>query len=172
VQVLPETTYPVRRFNVQVPDVRSFQKRYEALVPDLPQPQVHDLVEKGAPWSAMEDLINEVAPYDFLIYFRNDVTPVMRTAGDSAECIAYLMGNHVVAETMFRHDPRAMLYAPLHTLIWGDPFGNAWFTVDQPSSQFGSLGSDEVLKVGKDLDRKLARLLEALDAPIPALVDH
>ena len=30
------------------------------------------------------------------------------------------MGNVTIAEQMFRHDPRAMLYAPLRTVIWED----------------------------------------------------
>jgi hypothetical protein len=30
------------------------------------------------------------------------------------------MGNHTIAEQMFRYDPRAMLYAPLRTIIWED----------------------------------------------------
>lgn len=60
--------------------------------------------------------------------------PLMQAAGDEAECIAYLMGNHVVAERMFRHDPRAIL------------------TVDQPTTQFGSFGIDEVSRVGDELD--------------------
>jgi uncharacterized protein (DUF302 family) len=79
------------------------------------------------------------------------------------------MGNHVMAETMFRHDPRAMLYAPLRTLIWEDQDGNAWFTVDQPSSQFGSPG-EQLSQVGRYLDQKLEALLEALHAPIPNLI--
>lgn len=76
----------------------------------------------------------------------------MQAAGDEAECIAYLMGNHVVAERMFRHDPRAMLYAPLRTVVWEDSFGDAWFTVDLPTTQFGSFGIDEVSRVGDELD--------------------
>jgi Domain of unknown function DUF302 len=88
-------------------------------------------------------------------------------AGDDADCVAYLMGNHVTAERMFRHDPRAMLYAPLRTMIWEDSTGGAWFTVDQPSTQFGSLGIPEVSKVGVELDRELAALLQALDVDVP-----
>ncbi len=63
----------------------------------------------------MVGLIDAHAPNGFLIYFRNDVQPVMSAAGDRADCIAYLMGNHIIAERMFRYEPRAMLYAPLHT---------------------------------------------------------
>jgi uncharacterized protein (DUF302 family) len=115
----------------------------------------------------MVDLIDTTAPYSFLIYHREDVHPVMTNAGDTSDCVAYLMGNHVIAETMFRHDPRAMLYAPLRTLIWEDPDGHAWFTADQPSTQFASLGAREVQAVGEDLDRKLALLLAALEVPVP-----
>src|ERR1700747_3165699 len=86
----------------------------------------------------------------------------MQLAGDEQDCIAYLMGNVTIAEQMFRHEPRAMLYAPLHAVIWEDAHERAWFTADQPSTQFGSFGIPAVSAVGVELDRKLAALLEAL----------
>ncbi|HUE29012.1 MAG TPA: DUF302 domain-containing protein, partial [Solirubrobacteraceae bacterium] len=128
---------------------------------------VEDLVSHGAPWSEMVELIERSAPHGFLIYFRNDVHPVMALGGDRADCVAYLMGNHIFAERMFRHDPRAMMYAPLHTVIWEDHDGKAWFTVDQPSAQFGSFGIPAVTEVGIELDHKLTALLEALAVPVP-----
>ena len=94
----------------------------------------------------------------------------MELAGDTSRCTAYLMGNHVIAERMFRYDPRAMMYAPLHTVIWEDREGRAWFTIDQPSAQFGSFGIPEVGEVGVELDRKVAVLLEALSVPVPELL--
>ena len=90
-----ETTHAVRRLNVPVSGVRKFQRAYEAAVPDLPLREVQELLSRGAPRQEMIDLINGRAPNGFLIYFRNDVHPVMRAAGDSADCIAYLMGNHL-----------------------------------------------------------------------------
>ena len=69
---------------------------------------------------------------------------------------------------MFRHDPRIMLYAPLRTVIWEDHTGDAWFTLDQPSSQFASFGIPEITDVGFELDRKLAALLQALDVAVPS----
>jgi uncharacterized protein (DUF302 family) len=162
-----EASFGVRRLSVPVPGVREFQTRYEEAVPDLPLVTVKDMVKRRAPWSEMLELIDASAPYGFLIYFRNDVHPVMDLAGDTQDCVAYLMGNHTIAERMFRHDPRALLYAPLRTLIWEDADGNAWFTADQPSTQFGSLGIPEVAKVGIELDRKLATLLEGLSVPVP-----
>ena len=84
-----------------------------------------------------------------------------------ADCIAYVMGNHVIAERMFRHDARATMYAPLHTVVWEDQHGDAWFTVDQPSKQFASFDIAEIAEVGIELDHKLAALLDALAVPAP-----
>ncbi len=95
-------------------------------MPELPLADVEGLGSRRAPWSEMVELIDAAAPHGFVIYFRNDVHPVMALAGDSADCVSYLMGNHTIAERMFRHDPRAMLYAPLHTVIWEEADGSAW----------------------------------------------
>jgi len=165
--VEPVTWFGTRRLTVPIPGVRTFQARYERAVPNLPVDSVKQLVASDAPWSAMVEMIDAAAPHGFLIYFKNDLHAVMANAGHTADCVAYLMGNHVIAEKMFRHDPRAMLYAPLRTLIWEDPEGRAWFTADQPSTQFASLGIPEVEAVGEELDRKLALLLEELEVPLP-----
>jgi uncharacterized protein (DUF302 family) len=163
-----DSDYKVHRLNVSVPGVREFKAAYERAVPDVPAGEVLALAEAGAPWSQMLALIERSAHYGFLIYFRNDVHRVMQAAGDEADCIQYLMGNHTIAERMFRYDPRAMLYAPLHTVIWEDSTGRAWFTFDQPSTQFSSFGRPEIDAVGVELDRKLATLLDALGVEVPA----
>jgi hypothetical protein len=96
---MPHLTLPI-------PGVREFQSRYEAALPDLPVAAVEDLVSRKVPGSEMVELMERSAPQGFLIYFRNDVHPVTALAGDCADCVACLMGNHVIAERMFRHDPR------------------------------------------------------------------
>jgi hypothetical protein len=160
-------SYTATRLTVEVPGVREFQRDYEQAVPFNPVEEVASLVERGATWTEMLDLIAGSAPHGFLLYWRNDVHPVMQLAGDQNDCVAYLMGNHTSAEQMFRYDPRTMLYAPLRTVIWEDGDGRAWFTVDQPSTQFASLGIAGVSTVGVELDRKLAALLEVLGAEVP-----
>ena len=144
-------TYVVRRLTVEVPGVREFQRLYEQAVPADPLEEVVALVGRQRAGQRFEMQHAEWATDGFLIYFRNDVHPVMELAGDENDCIAYLMGNVTIAERMFRHDPRAMLYAPLHTAIWEDEHGRAWFTADQPSTQFGSFGIPAVSAVGVEL---------------------
>jgi len=163
-------SYAVNRLNVEVSSVREFQLLYEEAVPANPLRDIVALVQRGANWGEVLDAHAEWAPHGFLIYFRNEVHPVMQLAGDQNDCIAYLMGNVTIAERMFRHDPRAMLYAPLHTAIWEDAHGRAWFTADQPSTQFGSFGIPAVSAVGVELDRKLAALLEVLRVEVPAVL--
>jgi hypothetical protein len=80
--------YQAPRLTLPVPGVREFQERYEAAVPDLPLQAVEDLVSRRAPWSEMVELIDRSAPHGFLIYFRNDVHPVLTLAGDPADCVA------------------------------------------------------------------------------------
>jgi Domain of unknown function DUF302 len=160
-------TYNATRLNVEVPGVREFQKLYEQAVPANPVNEIAALVGRGASWPEVIDAHAEFAPHGFLIYWRNDVHGVMQLASDENDCIAYLMGNVTIAEQMFRHDPRVMLYAPLRTVIWEDAQARAWFTVDQPSTQFASFGFPAVSAVGVELDRKLAELLEALRVEVP-----
>jgi hypothetical protein len=160
-------SYVTTRLTVEVPGVREFQKRYEQAVPVDPSRELAALVDRGASWAEVLELHADHALHGFLIYWRSDIHAVMQLAGDNADCIAYLMGNVTIAEQMFRHDARAVLYAPLPTVIWEDDAGHAWFTVDQPSTHLGSLGIPEVSAIGLELDRKLAGLLESLRVEVP-----
>jgi hypothetical protein len=144
-----------------------FRARYEQAVPLVPLGEVRALAARHAPWQEMLDLMARVAPLGFLIYHAIDADPVMPLAGDRAFCVSYLMGNHTIAERMFRYEPAVLLYAPLRTAIWGAPEGPAHFTFDQPSNQFASFGNPEITAVGVELDRKMATLLDNLHVPVP-----
>jgi hypothetical protein len=159
----------VNRLTVDVPaSLEEFQQQYEQAVPPVPLEQVEALVARGAPWSEMLELIGKEAPLGFLIYWRNDLHPVMRLAGDTAQGVFYLMGNHILAERMYRYQPAVMLYAPLHTMIWPSPGGDTHFTFDRPSDQFSSFGTPQITQVGIELDKKLAALLAHLGLAVPS----
>ena len=78
------------------------------------------------------------------------------------------MGNHAIAHRMYIHNPAVMLYAPLRTAISEDGSGSAWFSIEQPSTHFSSFGDTAITEVGRELDAKVADLLEYLGAPVPA----
>jgi hypothetical protein len=165
--------YVVHRMTIPTGMVQSdFRARFEDAVPPLPLDQVRELVSRGAPWGEMVDLVGRTAPRGFLRYWANDVDPVVRLAGDSSSAVAYLMGNHVIMERMFRYEPSVVMYAPLHVAIWSRSDGQAFFTIDKPSDQFGSFADPRVTAVGGELDAKLAQLLEHLRLRVPDILSQ
>jgi uncharacterized protein (DUF302 family) len=124
------------------------------------------MVARSATWDEIVTRTNEIAPFGFINYWKNDVRGIMGAAGDKTPCIAYLMGNHTIAERMFRHDARIMNYAPLRVEITEHPTGIVRFTVDQPSTLFASFGNAAITAVGLELDVKLATLLHHLGTKV------
>ena len=92
----------------------------------------------------------------------------MRLAGDTAKGTFYLMGNHTIAERMYRYEPAVMQYAPLQIMIWENPDGATHFTFDPPSDQFGSFGVPAVAAVGAELNQKLVACSTTSACPSPS----
>jgi hypothetical protein len=161
--------HQVRRLAVPVGEgFDDFRDRFEQSVPRFDAERFEALEREGAGWEAVLRATAENAPHDFIRYHTSDVGSLMRLAGDPPRCSSYLMGNHTIAERMYRHDPGVMLYAPLRTAIHEDAGGTTWFSVDQPSTRFASFGDPAIGAVGLELDHKLAALLEHLGVPAPA----
>jgi uncharacterized protein (DUF302 family) len=140
-----------------------FRARYEEAVPELDSQRLAALVRRSARWE--EVVADTAAAHGFLIYWRSDLSPLMSLAGDTSRCTAYLMGNHTIAERMYRHDPSVMQYVPLHTVIYVDAEDRTRFAVDQPSTLFSGFAQSQIAEVASELDHKLAALLEALGVP-------
>ncbi len=139
-----------------------FLTDFEAAAPPYDSVRVSQIVESGGSWDDVLAQAAGNAPNDLMVYAKIDATPLFAVAGHHVKAVEYLLGNHVIAETMFRHDPRAMLYAPLRVLVYSDHDGNAVFSMDQPGQAFGSLGIAEVTEVGLGLDRKVSNLLRVI----------
>ncbi|WIM87064.1 DUF302 domain-containing protein [Candidatus Mycobacterium wuenschmannii] len=134
----------------------------ERAAPPIDQSALGRIAADGGNWDDVRAAAAENAPHDLIRYAKIDLRGYFPIAGHRTPAVEYLIGNHVIAETMYGHDPKAMLYAPLRMLVYGDDAGNAVFTMDQPGPAFGSLGIDEVASVGVDLDRKVVNLLEVI----------
>lgn len=165
-------THPVNRLTIPIDEeFVVFRGRYEAAVPAVDYVRMAGLVADRAPWTTVLQDTAAIAPHGFLRYWTLEVAPIMGLAGHTEPCVEYLMGNHTIAERMYRHDPAAMLYAPLRTVLHEDERGAVRFVVDQPSTHFASFGVTEITAVGEELDRLLAELLSALGAPVPSVLE-
>jgi hypothetical protein len=130
--------------------------------PPVDRAVVQQIAERGGGWDDVLAAAAINAPNELMVYAKIDALPYLALAGHTTKAVEYLLGNHTIAETMFRHDPKILLYAPLRLLIHADAEGNAVFSMDQPSAGFGSLGIAEVTTVGESLDRKVANLLRVI----------
>jgi hypothetical protein len=166
VQAVP---HEVNRLTIGVSaPFQEFRERYERAVPPFDVTRFEKLIKDNADWDTVLRATAQNAPHDFIIYWSHDFSPLMRLAGERWPCVEYLMGNHTIAQRMYHRDPAILLYAPLRTMIYENPEGTTCFAVDQPSTRFSSFGDPDITEVGVELDRKLAALLEHLDAPVPA----
>jgi uncharacterized protein (DUF302 family) len=143
-------------------EFEKFLTGFEAAAPAFDPVPLQRIVESGGTWDEVRAAVARNAPNELMVYAKIDATPLLGVAGHDVKAVEYLLGNHVIAETMFRHDPKALLYAPLRLLVYSDAEGNAVFSMIRPSSAFGSLGIAEVTEVGLSLDRKVANLLRVI----------
>jgi hypothetical protein len=147
-----------------------FRDRFESAVPTWDRERGSALVNRKASWPEVVAEASTSAPHDFLLYWKLDLAPLMSLAGNTRRATEYLIGNHVIAETMYRHDPGVALYVPLRCAIY-ESGGGARFSIEQPSTNLSVLGRDEINSVGIELDRKVARLLAALNVEVPKVLN-
>jgi hypothetical protein len=156
--------HPTRRLVVALPrPYDEAREQYESLVPEV------DLARhlRAASWQAAIELAESNAPHGFMRYHRSDITAAMTGSPSRWNATQYLMGNHIIAERMFRHDPSVMLHAPLRTLLYTDPDGGTRLAVDQPSLLFASYENPDIADVGRELDALLGRLITLLGGDTP-----
>jgi len=157
----------VNRFVIDTDDTfDDLRQRFESLVPTIDFAELTDVIESGD-LSRVRQYTAEHAPNSFVNFWTFDPTPMMALVGHRTRAITYMVGNNVIAETMFRHDPGVMLYAPLRTAIYEDNAGGVHLSIDQPSSRFASFADPRITEVGSVLDTKLAALLRLLGVPVP-----
>ncbi|WP_233165431.1 DUF302 domain-containing protein [Mycobacterium sp. AT1] len=158
--------YQTRRLDIGLPSLYDQARdNFERLVPEVDYARFFQL----ANWQAHLELAEINAPHGFMFYNRIDVSAVLANAPSAPwKATQYLMGNHTIAERMFRHDPSIMLHAPLRALIYADREGHTHFTIDQPSSLFDSYDSPAVSAVGVELDELAAQLIHLLGGQPPS----
>jgi uncharacterized protein (DUF302 family) len=140
----------------------AFCDAFESLAPLFDGAAIERITAGGGSWDDVRAAVTANAPNGLMVFASIDAGPLMAAAGHRTHATEYLLGNHVVAETMFRHNPLALLYAPLRILVYSDDRDQAVFSLDQPSTLFASLGDSRITQVGHDLDTKVIDLLALL----------
>lgn len=144
---------------------QSLRTRFESLVPDIEFEKLSEVIATGD-LAKVGEYTASRTPNSVANFWTFDPTLMMKLAGSPNELVTYMVGNNVIAETMFRHYPGVMLYAPLRFAIY-TAGGRTFLSIDQPSTRFDSFGDPQIAEVGRLLDTKVAELLRLLELPIP-----
>ncbi len=168
---MPTIAHQVNRFVLDTGGTfDGLRERFESLVPTIDFAELTTVIETGD-LAAVQQYTAAHAPHSFVNFWTLDATPMMTLAGNRARAVTYMVGNNVIAETMFRHDPGVMLYAPMRVAIYEDSDGAVHLSLDQPSTRFGSFGDARIAQVGAQLDAKIATLLRLLEVSVPPELD-
>ena len=111
--------------------------------------------------STAEEVIGaQAGPSDFMIFATYDHGALLNIKHAPQKAKQYVVGNPLIAARMTEHDIRAALYAPLRVLVYEDADGKLHVEYDLPSTLFGQFHNSQVDAVAKELDAKLARLVQ------------
>ncbi|QBR01367.1 DUF302 domain-containing protein [Paraburkholderia pallida] len=140
-------------------DFGAFTQHLEALLGRFDPSSLKALLQTD-PAAADARLAKMEGDQGLMIFSTQNHGMVLNIAGAPRQAIRYNIGNPRVAMQMTRHDIRAGLYAPLSVLVYEAAPGTVRVEYDQPSTLFGQFGNADVAAVGRELDGKLARVVE------------
>jgi uncharacterized protein (DUF302 family) len=142
-------------------------KPYDALVAALfddvgatPVP-IEQLGTTTQGWSEYDSAVSQyVGPSGFMLFGTFDHGGWIGKAGIDRKVLRVIIGNPLIAITMIRHDVTAGLFAPVELLITDEPGGGSALTYLRPSSLMVVEDNPPLLTAARELDAKLAALIE------------
>jgi hypothetical protein len=146
--------------HVEVRSTLSAQEVHNRLLAVLPRldRRLVDMAHRGDKEAAERE--RRDGPPLWLFEVR-DMGSLLALEGRTARVYQYEIGNPLTAESMVRYHPGAAQYAPLRVVLYEENGGSV-IAYDRPSDLFGQFGDERVTKVGHDLDRELATVLEKI----------
>ena len=84
---------------------------------------------------------------------------ILRVQGKPALAVRFLIGHPLTAARMTQHGIGTGLYAPLSLLVAGDE-GGTFLEYDRPSTLFGQFENPGIDEVARELDEKMAALVD------------
>src|SRR5271155_1998155 len=139
----------IARIDAQVghPDMATFHKNFSAAQNETEMEQVVDPVTR---------------PNGIMEFTRFDLGEVLRkeSGASTPRILRIVAGNPLIMKEMVKHVPDAGSYAPVTILIEERP-DSVRLSYDRMASYLAPYGNSDALKVARDLDTKIERILTA-----------
>ncbi|WP_158861906.1 hypothetical protein [Leifsonia sp. AG29] len=168
-----ERIVPVTASRIELEAEMPFERLRSALeaeVPAVDRRLLSGLMREGAPWRRLVAELAGPGIHGLVRFWEEHPTPVMKVGGADTPSALYLLGEYGVMARMFRHDPGALLYAPVRLELHARGAGRTVLAFEQPSASLRTFGNNKITQAGFELDRMLGDLLEELGLPRPSVL--
>ena len=152
----------VQRFSINSP--KSFEEVMASMDAAIGRPNMQQFREETSEAKSIQELegivSRAVGPSGLMEFARFDIGEVLRKerGRGAPRSIRILAGNPLIMKQMVKYVPDAASYAPITILVDERPDA-VYLSYDRMVSFLASYGSDEALKVARDLDAKVEALL-------------
>jgi len=156
-----------RQVNMQrwsITSQRPFDAVVAAVEAAIGRPNMLEFVAKmtaATSYDEMQKVVHDsVSEIGLMEFMRLDHGAILRKAGGDGnlKSVRLILGNPLIMQSMTRLVPDAGSYAPVTVLIDQRPDG-VHLSYDEMASVLAAYGNAEALKIARDLDSKLERLL-------------
>jgi len=164
---LRKTKMQTRQVNMQrwsITSQRPFDAVVAAVEAAIGRPNMLEFVAKmtaATSYNEMQKVVHDsVSEIGLMEFMRLDHGAILRKAGGDGnlKSVRLILGNPLIMQSMTRLVPDAGSYAPVTVLIDQRPDG-VHLSYDEMASVLAAYGNAEALKIARDLDSKLERLL-------------
>jgi len=158
-----------RQINVQrwsITSHKPFNAVVAAVEEAIGRPNMIEFAAKVAAattFEEMQQVVNEsVGETGLMEFMRLDHSAILEKAGVDGDpkSVGVIMGNPLIMQSMARLVPDACSYAPVTVLI-DQRHDGVHLSYDEMTSFLAPYGNAEALKIARDLDAKVKRLLES-----------
>jgi len=146
------------------------QKPFDAVVAEVEakigRPNIAEFVGRMTAAASYEEMKNvvqgSVSEIGLMEFMRLDHGAVLAKAGvdGNPKSVRLIMGNPLIMQSMTRLVPDAGSYAPVTVLIDQRPDG-VHLSYDEMASFLAPYGNADALRIARDLDAKVKRMLES-----------
>lgn len=154
---------PVRRLSVV--SSRPFDEVVARLTATVGRPDIsafHDALDAAVSAADLERLVGgAIGASELMEFARFDAGEVLRKerGGQGPRILRLVIGNPIIMKEMAKAVPDAAAYAPV-TILVDEREDGVHVSYDSMASQLAPYGSEAALAVARDLDAKIAGLLE------------
>ena len=156
----------IRVLRLSVVSSKPFEECVRRLSASIGHPDMnafHKALGAATTLADVETVVHQaIGSSDLMEFVRFDVGEILRKerGGQEPKILRLVVGNPIIMKEMAKRVPDAASYAPV-TILVDERADGVHLSYDSMASLLAPYGSEEALKVARDLDVKIEALLEA-----------